>query len=36
MIKVKDNNRNLEENKTQKKLNAQKSKGRKVKQEKDW
>ena len=27
---------NNEENKTQKKINAQKSKGRKVKQEKDW
>ena len=27
---------NNEENKTQKKMNAKKSKGRKVKQEKDW
>ena len=27
---------NNEENKTQKKLNAEKAKGRQVKQEKDW
>jgi len=27
---------NNEENKTQKKLNAQKSRGRKIKNEKDW
>jgi len=27
---------NNEENKTQKKLNAQKAKGKKIKQEKDW